>query len=168
MSENDKTVSIDSLKADHADIYNKIFELGLADGREVGEKKVRDLFTEAVKLCDGDNDLAVKCFTENKSAVDIMQAKITKLAEQLKTAQEKKPGENKLPDSASSEFSDDANKVIRKGKLDGEGDDSEPKTFMEAVKARMEAEKCTEVEATRFCADKYPKLHEELRRGAKQ
>lgn len=114
-------ITIESFKAEHKDIFDKIFAQGETAGLAAGEKNGRDLFTKIVGLCDGDNDLAVDCFTKSLSDVAVVQAKNAKLAaanEILTTAnadmaKQKGGGGDQL---AESEFSDNAGDEANQGK----------------------------------------------------
>lgn len=127
-------MTIDSFKADHGDIFNEVSEKGKAEGLAEGEKAARDGFAKVVKLCDGDNDLAVECFTAGKTDVEVLQAKNAKLAAANETLTEKNSklvkktaaGDDHL---AVQEFSDDAGDENNKGKkLAADQTDDELKT----------------------------------------
>ena len=159
MSDKKETLTLDGFKTDHSDLFEQVFGKGKAEG----EKAERDAFAKTVALCDGDNDLAVKCFTDVLSDVDTLQAKNAKLAEELAEVKKNPPAKpGKKVDAADMEFSDNADELADKGKKKGDETD-EPKTFMEAVKAHVEAEKCSEADAVDFCATKYPELHAKMR-----
>ena len=115
----EKQLTVDSLKAEHEDIYNKIFQAGVAEG----EKKERDRFAEIAELAEGDHELAIASFNEGRDNEAILKARNAKLAAALKASEEAAAqnaqqaggtGQEKV-DPAVGEFTDDAAKQPAKG-----------------------------------------------------
>jgi len=156
----DVNMTLDSFKADHADLYDQIFSKGKAEG----EKNERDAFAKIAELCENDNDLAVKCFMEGKADVEVLQAKNAKLKNELENVKNSKPAEKTGDtDPAVVEFADNADKIVQNAA--DEPGDGKPKTFMQAVEMKMESDGCSKAEAVKACAKEYPKLHENMRLG---
>lgn len=154
-----KNLTLDELKAERSDLFEQVFAKGKADG----EKTERDAFARVVELCEGDNELAVKCFTESKTDVEVLQAKNAKLAAENAELKNNPPKGKKKVDPAQGEFSDNADEQLKNS--DDGGGDEKPKKFMDAVAAYKAEHKCTKVEAVNKCADLYPELHEKMRSG---
>jgi len=110
-------ITIESFKADHADLYDQIFKMGKAEG----EKAERDMFKKIAELSDGDHELAVKCYTEGMTNEQTLMAKNEKLTKELAAAKNVAPEKKAEPpkvDPAKQEFSDDVSK--EKAKLTGD------------------------------------------------
>lgn len=103
MSEKEMTLAI--FKVEHAELYDQVFKTGKAEG----EKSGHDLFAEIVLACGDDHGLAIKCYSENKSAMEAMKLRNEKLAADLKAAREAAP--QKPTDPAEGEFADDQAKA---------------------------------------------------------
>jgi len=110
-------ITIESLKADHADLYDQIFKMGKAEG----EKAERDMFASISKLCGDDHELAIRCYKEGMTNEKTLMAKNEKLTEELAAAKNAVPEKKAEPpkvDPANQEFSDDA--ANEKAKLTGD------------------------------------------------
>lgn len=125
MDENKMT--LDTFKADHTELHDKIFGMGKAEG----EKSERDLFAEISAACP-DPALAVKCYKEGKSAVEAKDAfkdaeiaRLTKANEDAAAALKAK-GTQSNDQEALNEFSDrsDAHdETVATGSTEGMTDD---------------------------------------------
>ncbi len=107
MDENKMT--LDTLKADHTELHDKIFGMGKADG----EKLERDLFAAITTACP-DPALASKCFIEGKTAAEAKDAfkdaeiaRLTKANEDAAAKLKERSTQNQTQDQqALNEFSD--------------------------------------------------------------
>jgi len=119
----EKQLTVESFKADESEIFGKIFEQGKAEG----EKAERKLFDDICEACGNDHELAVRCYSEGKSAMEAMKMRNEKLAAELETAKE--ASERMIAekvDPAEGEFADDqAKAAAAKAKADDPAEQTE-------------------------------------------
>ena len=77
-------LTLDNIKAEQPELYKKVFDAGAAEGR--GNE--RKLLMEVVDLCDDDLGLAIQCYTEGKTVMEILWARNKKLQAALSKLQQ--------------------------------------------------------------------------------
>jgi len=136
MSETKTEMTLASFKSEHTDLYGQVFEAG----RTEGKKTEQDLFAAIVTACGDDHELAIKCYSEGKTAMEALKMRNEKLAVELKAAKEASARHAPDADPAEAEFADDqAKKAGAKSKDPAEQTEAEQReTFQRSKELQAE------------------------------
>lgn len=163
MDNETQEMTIDSFAADYPELNAEIRRKAKADG----EKAERDRFASFCERFGEDPAFCMKIYNEGKTLDDAIIAFAQKCKTERDAAlEEAKKASTEKQGAAEQEFSDEQDPA----ELDTatKTKDGKPADFMAAVKQQMEKANCSEADAVRFCAVKYPKLHQQLRQPDKQ
>jgi len=83
-SDKQSAATIESVKADYPEVYQRVFGRGKAEG----EKAARDRFNKINELCGDHFDLVAECFVKDLSDIETMRAVTIKLERRLAETQE--------------------------------------------------------------------------------
>jgi hypothetical protein len=157
---------IEQFKADNAELYQEIFDLGVTEGQTTGQANERTIFTDLQAACGEDDTLLVACYSESKTVPDALKMKAEKLADENATLRASLADAKKNPpkgeDLAETEFSDaeDKQKAAELAAQEAAGGGSD--SFMDKVEKYMEEKSCDKAAAVDACVELYPELHTKL------
>lgn len=151
----------------YPELHKELLQAATADA----DARAVNRFRKIAEVCGDDHKLAASLFTEGKSHDEALAAKNKSLTEEMAKmkADAKTQSTPTGTTPAEQEFSDEQQQHERGETADTDAD-GKPKTWEMAIKKTMKEETSektgvlmTKVEAIRFCAGKYPELHQKLK-----
>lgn len=152
----------------YPDLHKELLQAASADG----DARAVNRFKKITEVCGDDHKLAASLFTEGKTHDEALSAKNKSLTEEvakMKAAAENPTQTNTQVTAAEQQFSDEQQEHERGETADTDAG-GKPKTWEMALKKTMKEEMSaktqklmTEVEAIRFCVEKYPDLHQQMK-----